>query len=639
MTLVNEDRFFRAGVTRLFTGAVREFINEVIQNAQRSLSTHVWISFPTPTTCVIQDDGHGLAEGRESLKKLLMFSSSGFENPQVEENQRPLGMGLYSVIANEQVERIIIESYVASQEKTLSFEMNTKRWLTDGRYRESWRRRVRLSGAQKGDYGFCLTIIGTEPLIADIRTCLLDTPASHAQHDFGMDVAWLQHKMSPACGYADLLEVFVDGEPLDLQLPNDIVLKNMQVRGTYQGNDVFLSLYPSSTTWRSSHWPWPGLLCNFYGQIVSHPRNDGWHAYLHVRRGHPVNPKAPTRAGLIEDDAMRQFYAWAEDTLFAWVCAQQSPPIDYVERLYDINPSRANQECPFAVVRPWKPLPADYIFDSYTDYTRMNDPDGTLREYGESDQLGPRQLVRKEDLPSLLFLIGYVACHLPGDHPAQPWEDEWDRYYEGGDSKTSVVTFAIGMTSLLRASGLEAYRAVCGVPEQMIHTLHWCPGKMIDQYHTLEPGDWGIRPTHRREDYPEIVWHPLELSTGPVFVVERDNSDDISWVNWIIALAQTDDLIPFLKQCGHAAFDPENGSEDESADAYAASVDQLIRAYLGNHIARDTTLIGLRKTLQPFLPDGYSVQDAALQIIYEKTTLTSLRLSFADGTVKEVQFY
>jgi hypothetical protein len=641
MTLVNEDRFFRTGVARLFTGSAREFINEVLQNAQRSLSTHIWISFPTPATCVIQDDGHGLVDGPESLKKVLVFSASGFANPQVEKDQRPLGMGLYSVIANEQVERIIIESYVASRSKTLAFDLDTKRWLTDDRYRGSWRRRVRLRGAQEGDHGFRLTIIGTESLINDIRACLLDTAAIRIQQNLGgMDAEWLQNKMSPACGYEDLLEVFVDGEPLDLRLPNDITRKNMQVRGTYQGNDVFLSLYPSPVTWRSGHMRWPGLLCNFFGQVVSHPKNDGWHAYLHVRAGHPVNPKAPTRAGLIEDDALRQFYAWAEDTLFTWVCAQPSPPIDYVERLYEINLDRANRECPFAVVRPWKPLPSDYVFDSYTNYVAMSNPAGDLSgQHEESDRLGLKQLVRKEDLPTLLFLAGHVVCHLPGDHPAQPWEDAWDSYYEDEDGKTSEAIFEIGMNSLLRATGLEAYRAVCGVPLKMTKTLHWRPGKMIDRYYTLKPGDWGIKPTCGQEGLPEIVWHPLSLDTGPVFVAERDNSDDISWVCWIIALAQKEDLIPFLQQCGHAAFDPESGNEDECADVYAASVDRLIRKYLGNHIARDTTLIGLRETLQPFLPDGYSLQGADLRLIYKEGTLTSLRLTFADETTKEVQFY
>src|SRR6266699_882427 len=114
-SMINEDRFFRSGVQRLFTGKPWEFLSELIQNAQRGLARHVWVSFPSPCTCVIQDDGHGLVEGLESLRKLLVFSDSGFADPQVEEHQRPLGMGFYSLIANERITHLLVNDIRSEQ--------------------------------------------------------------------------------------------------------------------------------------------------------------------------------------------------------------------------------------------------------------------------------------------------------------------------------------------------------------------------------------------------------------------------------------------------------------------------------------------------------------------------------------------
>src|SRR5712692_5160245 len=291
-SMINEDRFFRSGVKRLFTGTPWEFLNELLQNAQRSLATHVWVSFSEAQSCVIQDDGHGLVEGVEGLRTLLVFSDSGFANPDVEVNQRPLGMGFYSLIANERITRLKIESYSPPDGKVLVFAIDSVRWLDDGEYRASWQERVGWREREEGAPGFQVTITGTEPLIQEIRACLLDTAAKR-EHERYVDAHWLRSKMSPACGYSDLLSVVVDGEVLDTSLPTAITIRKPQIVATYQGNSIRISLFSAS----------PGLLgiggtalgVNWYGQLVVDASRVGWYAYLHVRTGHPVNPRAPTR--------------------------------------------------------------------------------------------------------------------------------------------------------------------------------------------------------------------------------------------------------------------------------------------------------------------------------------------------------
>ena len=286
-SMINEDRFFRSGVKRLFTGRPWEIFNELLQNAQRSLAAHAWISFPEPHTCVVKDDGHGLTGGLESLRTLLVFSDSGFADPQVEAHQRPLGMGFYSLIANERVTGVAIESYSPPDGKVLVFAIDAARWLDDGEYRTSWQERVTWREPEDGETGFQLTITGSDVLIEEMRACLLDTPVQRVQSQiFGMSGRWIRNEMSPACGYGDLLEVLVDGEVLDTRLPAQISIRRPQIVDTYQGNTIRISLFEPPTEYNDRGYA--SIAINWFGQVIldGHTGYREWHAYLHVRSGH-----------------------------------------------------------------------------------------------------------------------------------------------------------------------------------------------------------------------------------------------------------------------------------------------------------------------------------------------------------------
>ena len=639
-SMINEERFFRSGVKRLFTGKPWEVFNELLQNAQRSMAAHVWITFPDANTCVVRDDGHGLTWGLETLRTLLVFSESGFANSQVEAQQRPLGMGFYSLIANERVIRIAIESYTPTEGKVITFAIYTARWLDDGEYRASWRKRVEWREPENGETGFQLTITGNASLMQEIRACLLDTPVRRVQsHTFGMSGHWIRHEMSPACGYGDLLEVLVDGEVLDIRLPAQISIRRPQIIDTYMGNPIRISLFEPPAEYNDRGYA--AIAVNFWGQLIldGHSGYRQWHAYLHVRAGHPVTPKAPTRSGLVHDEALRSLYQWIEDRIFAWVCSQEASPVQFVERLYAINPERAGLDCPFAVIQPWKPLPADYTLASYSEYAGCAEgawDEATGRDEGESHQLGPRRVIRKSDLGTVLILDERVTCPLPASHPAQPWHVL--RRLESGElhpDDTVLTSFEIGMNSLLRATGLEAYRAGVGVPQERVHALWWRPGAPVDDYHTTSAGVWGIQsfptPENELECIDRIAWQPLPQEALPVFVVGAVESYDIKSCCWIIALASSEAMVAFLQQCGHAPFEADEDDEDESTESYGRSVQALIRTYLRDAIARDITLSELAEVINPFLPDGYDARYATFKLIYDKQgkILKELRLSFS----------
>src|SRR5437016_5924618 len=157
--MINEHALFSNVVKRLFTGKAQECLCEILQNSQRSGATRVDISFPERSICVIEDNGHGLTHGVESLRALLVFAESGYD-AHVKENQAPMGVGIYALIANEAVIRV--------ESGTLSFSLKTQDWLHDALYRESWQERV---VQQSNVQGFRLTIVGSQTLMQEIGQC------------------------------------------------------------------------------------------------------------------------------------------------------------------------------------------------------------------------------------------------------------------------------------------------------------------------------------------------------------------------------------------------------------------------------------------------------------------------------------
>ncbi len=99
-SMVNEQMLFSNIIKRLFTGSVREIVEELLQNAQRAGATRVDVTFPDEDSCLMSDNGHGLANGIEDLRAMLVLAESSYQDRAVFENQSPMGIGLYSLIAH-----------------------------------------------------------------------------------------------------------------------------------------------------------------------------------------------------------------------------------------------------------------------------------------------------------------------------------------------------------------------------------------------------------------------------------------------------------------------------------------------------------------------------------------------------------
>jgi hypothetical protein len=595
-SMVDEQELFTRVVRRLFDGTVRELLGEVLQNCQRAGATRVDITFPCATRCVIGDNGSGLS-GFSDLDKLLRLAASHYDNELVEENQAPAGVGFYALIVHTQVHMLRVES------NGIALTIETQRWLGDKVYRDSWPKRVERLSSTEEKKGTCLTIDGEELFMVEIRS-LLNASLPHWVSNFSR----LSQHLGPARGYEGILDIRLDGHAVPTQLPEWITLPDAEIVESYQGNVIRIKLARGGG---------PQLVALWYGQVIVLERPVPYRVYLDVRRGRPVTPKVPTRQGLIKDAQLEDLFRWVEDRVFAHVCMAHAPTPSHISLLYSANRQRAERECPFAVVRQWRGLPFTLI-ESLED--------------AEDEELSDEMVVRKDVWASKHILPSHMLVLLPKDHPALPckYRDVAPNY----DETLYRVQFGCGLTSLIRATGLEAYANVVGL--QPTGVLWWRPGPPVDAYHTTNLGEWGIGSSLREP----AVWHPV--TSGNVYAVDGTQSWSIDERAWVIGVTETTLMPRFWKNYGWVAWVPDEDNPDMSAQDFGDSLDSAVRRYLDATIACSTPIADLASAVQPFLADEQSARDATYQLVFENSAhsrASKIRVLLPDGGEKLLELY
>jgi hypothetical protein len=471
MTMIQEKRLF-SSLRRLFDGTIREVIGELLQNSQRATATEVQIDLMTDETgksngFTYQDNGQGLS-GIGGLATLLTVADSFFENPQIELNQAPMGLGFYSLLSLEGVTKLEIISQKAS------LKLDTKRWFEDADYRQSWQERV-VTLAQSLP-GFKLMIWGEEQLI----TKLVDTLKSSKYY-------W-QTDLNPVAGYADILKIYLGKERLDTKVPEELYLPNAEIVTAYLNCPLRLRF-----AYHSSH---PCLTVNWYGQLIvtKLPSSTPWQAYLEVKAGKPVNPLSPSRRGLIQDKAFGKLLAVITDQLFEFVRTASPKFItpDKIKALYKLEAERAERECPYAVLEKWQPISEHP--NSYEDASNHS--------FAKEDL---ERVFRKTDLDNQLLLNESVL--VPGEEEATAYE--------------------YGLASFIATLNLTAYHPVIGAKTDK--HLWWRPGALVDERHTTDIGQWGIgtadTPPAHWLDFPK------EIASVFVFEeTEHWDATEVNWL-------------------------------------------------------------------------------------------------------------
>jgi hypothetical protein len=102
--LINPARL-RLGIKRAFTGDINEILNELFGNSQRAGARNAQIT-TDDRGFIYQDDGRGL-RNKADFEALLKLGESGWDQS-VEEDQQPMGLGIHSLLAHEDVESVTV---------------------------------------------------------------------------------------------------------------------------------------------------------------------------------------------------------------------------------------------------------------------------------------------------------------------------------------------------------------------------------------------------------------------------------------------------------------------------------------------------------------------------------------------------
>ncbi len=595
-SLVNEETLFERYITHAFTGRMEETLPELLQNSQRAHGTRVDIHTFEQGWWSYSDNGHGLVDGIASLHTLLRWGESHYTDGAVDQNQHPLGVGLYSLICLRGVHSIRISS------GSVSLWIETQAWLHDAAYRSAWPTRVKTNSLPLD--GFHLVVGGSTECLQQLRAVLTRT----ALESYDTRLHGLCMCFGAAQGYDGLLDVFLDDEPAQTLLPSWLTIPDADIVTDYQGNRLRIKLAPNGPR---------GVTINWYGQVLAPqgPLGDTlpYQAYLEVCAGQPVHPMAPTRRGLIRDSSLTDLAHFIQDAIFSHVLAQEKPSAHAIRLLYTLNATRAHEECPFLVVqRHWALRNPEKIV--------------SLDTVSRWEQKVPVSVVHRDQLAQLLFLADEVQVHrqiepLVNKETLPPsWDSE---------------EYAYGLWSFLAVTNLPAYRVLgpMVVPDELLRVLWWKPGALEDKLYTRTPGEWGLGTW----ETPPEQWQSLPADAS-VFAF----GGAVSWsIDESDALIGTSDIAQFLSSWARIFWTRDLEEGDRSEEAYDASVDELVTSYLPHTVQRSLAVWELPLALCSLFP-AHATQSTdvrSVEFVYAEQVLEGLIVHFADGKAEQVTLY
>jgi hypothetical protein len=319
--LINPVRL-RLGIKRAFTGDINEILSECFQNSQRAGARNVWIT-TDDRGFLYQDDGRGLRD-RSDFEALLKLGESGWDRC-VEEEQQPLGFGIHSLLAHEEIESVTFSSNL------LSLTIDARRWWTDWRYAAEWADNLKNIGFPAPGMNICVKCSGA--LTDQLVKVLTDV--------------WFAYR-SPARGYHGLLNITVNDTIVNTSVPEDATPSVPLIETTYQNNRLVIGLYG-----KEGYATQTGIWVNFFGQMIPVDKYGHFQAYLEVRQGRPVNPMSPLRRGIIKDEALGRLCDFIRDSLSEYFSRTPIEEIDplALEQFYHDYPAQASELPCFVAAR------------------------------------------------------------------------------------------------------------------------------------------------------------------------------------------------------------------------------------------------------------------------------------------------
>jgi hypothetical protein len=318
--LINPARL-RLGIKRAFTGDIHEILSEAFQNSARAGARNIWI-ITDERGFTYQDDGRGLRD-ESDFEALLKLGESGWDQ-RVQEAEQPLGLGVYSLFAHDEIESVTFSSNL------LSLTLDTRLWW-DLQYAARWRENIRTICFPSP--GMNIGVVCSKALTDQLVKALTDP--------------WLIYR-SPARGYIGLLTIKINDTVVNTSVPEDAMPSVPLIETSYQNNRLVIGLYG-----KEGYTTQNGIWINFHGQMIPVDHYSRFQAYLEVRQGRPINPMSPSRRGIIKDDALTRLCDFIRDSLFEYF---SRTPVDEIDPLalaqfYNDYPAQASMLPCFVAAR------------------------------------------------------------------------------------------------------------------------------------------------------------------------------------------------------------------------------------------------------------------------------------------------
>jgi len=326
--LVNPHRL-RDSVRRLFDGTPDRVISEMLQNSQRAKASTVRIK-TNSSGFSFEDNGHGI-EGTDGFYKLLCLADSGYSE-QVEKDQNPMGLGFASLLANEQVKTVTIQS------GGLSLEIECERWWREIDYYSTWASRLQNCNFFSG----FLVIVTCHPTFVNAIHNCLPTEISGIKSGSWQE----QIQRFPALGYEDILEIKIDDQTVYTWLPPGYYAQELVTEFEWEGAKI--------EVYNPTEFSKELKFVSWYGQLIPVSDRMPFSFLVTVRGANPLVPKAPVRDSLVENEAKASLVKAIADAIFRELCSLESNKITVhnIETLYKLDFQRAINECPYFIASP-----------------------------------------------------------------------------------------------------------------------------------------------------------------------------------------------------------------------------------------------------------------------------------------------
>jgi hypothetical protein len=417
----------------------------------------------------------------------------------------------------------------------LSLAIEAARWWKDEPYAVGWRER--LTPISFPAPGMSISVTCSKEMTEKLIKALTD---SHATR-------------SAAQGYYDLLDITLNDVAVNTKVPNAGLPQVPLIETAYQNNLLVIGLHD-----KNGYSTATGLWVNWFGQMIQVNWHSHFSAYLEVRRGRPVNPMAPSRRGVIHDQALEDLLDFVRDALAEYFTTTPASEINalVLKSFYRDYPEQA-RSLPIFVAARRQPY----------------EPGNNSSEMARS----------------------FEAEVFHYEHPPLLLADEVQFVQDDG----KVFSESCGLHTFLELTG-AAYEILAADESRLqIQRLWWKPGAQIPlpdgcSLIFYETGQWGFGD----EGEPPAEWR--EVGNQVVFTLNDTSNWDVESVDFTVGGADPQE---FYRADAWAGFDPNNDdgrSYDEMSESYGESCEREIRKVIGNAIPRNFSWDDLIR----FVPEG-----------------------------------